>query len=142
MKPFKAAHRAFSSFGRAERGSVAIEFAIISVLVVLASFGAVEVGRVLQVRNEMSSLADRAARDILMQMQPFNREATLTKLRARFKAPRPDLLELTTSVDPGTSASGDEYRTIVLTYPITLLLPTIRQAPITLTVQRRTPEPT
>jgi hypothetical protein len=120
---------------------VAVEFAIISVLVVLGSFGAIEVGRVLQIRNEMSSLSDRVARDILMQMQAFNRDTTLTKLRARFKAPRPDLLDLQTSFDAGTTAEGDEFRTIVLTYPITLMVPGISQGPITLTVQRRTPDP-
>ncbi len=121
---------------RSERGSVAVEFAIVSVLVVLGSLGAVEFGRAMQIRNEMSSLADRAARDILMQVGTFNRDATLAKLRARFKAPRPDLLNLQTSLDAGTAAEGDEFRTIVLTYPVTLLVPKITTGPITLTVPR------
>ena len=95
----------------------------------------------MQIRNEMWSLADRPARDILMQMGAFNRDATLAKLRARFKAPRPELLDLQTSFDAGTAAEGDEFRTIVLTYPVTLLVPAITRGPITLTVQRRTPEP-
>ncbi len=128
-------------FRRSESGSVAVEFAIVSILVVLGSLGAIEFGRAMQIRNEMSSLADRAARDILMQTAAFDRNATLTKLRARFKAPRPELLDLQTSLDTGTAAKGDEFRTVVLTYPVTLLMPGFRSGPITLTVQRRTPEP-
>ena len=66
MTPDRPILPAWSRFRRSEHGGVAIEFAIISMLVVSVSLGAVEFGRALQLRNELSSLADRATREILM----------------------------------------------------------------------------
>ncbi len=140
MTPDRPILPAWSRFRRSEHGGVAIEFAIISMLVVIVSLGAVEFGRALQLRNELSSLADRATREILMDasqtVTTAQKTAAEEDVRSLFQGPSPELLQIDL-VDE--SVDGTSFRTLTLTYPVTLLIPKLAAPSITLSVERRTP---
>ena len=120
-------------------GGVALEFAIISMALVLLSLGIVEFGRALQVRNELTFLADRGAREILKNSAVTDAavEATIT---SGFKGPRKELLSVEVEQDTVEDADGTTYRNIEISYPFTLLIPQLSSSTITLTATERVPE--
>ncbi len=127
-------------FHRSDSGGVAVEFAIISVLLVLGSLGAVEFGRALQLRNELSSVADRAAREILMDSEKTSTTAhkatAIEKVRTYWKGPNPQLLQIALVDD---TIDGRMFRKLTLSYPVALLIPQLARSPINLRVERHTP---
>ncbi|UIJ70484.1 TadE/TadG family type IV pilus assembly protein [Aurantimonas sp. HBX-1] len=120
---------------RCERGSVAVEFAIISWVFILVSLGIIEFGRGLLMRNELSYVADLAARQILIDGAVSDSTLDAT-LRAALTSGDPDLL----TVAIGTETVGTtDYRTVTITYPFTLLVPGLTTDAISLSVDRRVP---
>ncbi|MEM7424356.1 MAG: TadE family protein, partial [Pseudomonadota bacterium] len=78
---------------RCTRGAAAVEFAIVSVVFVTVCIAVVDFGRTLYVKNQLSFLADIAARQILI--NPTVPSATLeTDLRNEFVAGDPASLAI------------------------------------------------
>ena len=117
----------------AEDGGVAIEFAIVSVALVLVSLGTLEFGRALQVRNQLAYLADIAAREILKDGEADG-EAVEAKLREEFQASSPELLQV--QID---AADAEGFRTVSLSYPFTLMIPQLSSDAIMLSTTERVP---
>jgi Flp pilus assembly protein TadG len=122
-----------------EQGGVALEFAIISMALILLSLGIVEFGRALQVRNQLTFLADRGAREILKDSAVTD-IAVETKIKAGFDGPRPELLSVNVEQDTQADSDGTTYRNIEISYPFTLLIPQLSSSTITLTATERVPE--
>lgn len=121
-------------FARSERGATAVEFALVSMVGIAVFFGIIEFGRGLHIRNEMSYAADRAARQILMNPAISNAELELT-LRDAIAFASSDL-----QITLGTESSqGVEFRTILISQPISLIIPGLNNGRITLGVDRRVP---
>lgn len=127
--------QACRGFRRCQSGAVAIEFAIISLVMILVCLGVIEIGRGLHMRNELSFTADFGARKILTDTTISD-----TKLeevvRDAFTTSDPDLLQVTI----GTEAVDDlQFRTIVLSYPFSPLVPGLAGDAISLSLERRIP---
>jgi Flp pilus assembly protein TadG len=131
--------RKFAKLIRAESGAVALEFAIVSMAMVLVSLGVVEFGRALEVRNQLTFLADKAARQILNDSSVTNAEVE-ADIRAKFDGPNPQLLEVVVEQDLVTDSDGAKYRNVEVSYPFTLLIPQLSTSTITLTATERVPE--
>lgn len=120
---------------RSDRGAAALEFAIVSTVFVTVCIGIVDFGRTLYVKNQLSYLADIAARRVLL--NPQIATATLeTDLRSAFSGGDPG--NLTISITPETVGTND-FRRIVIAFPITLFVPFIPNNNLNLTVTRRAP---
>lgn len=111
---------------RCERGAAAVEFAIVSLLLILFFVMAFELGRAFYVLNGMGYAVDFGMRKILLDpaVAPGDVE---TEIRSRFNAGDKALLTVTAPL--GTT------RTITVTYPLTFMAPFV-EASKTLTVQR------
>ncbi len=118
-----------------QRGTAAVEFSIISVVLVALLIGIVDFGRTLYVKNQMSFLADRAARSVLLDASIANTDLEATIL-AEFDAG--NAVDLTVSITTETVQS-ETYRVVSITYPITLLIPDIVPDALVLSVTRRVP---
>ena len=118
-----------------QAGSTAVEFAIVSLVLVLVTLGIVEFGRGLNVRNQLSQAADFGARKILTDRN--SSDGTLENaVRSAFIADNPDRLKVTLGSE---TVYGMPFRTIALTYPLTLLVPGLSDGVIHLSLSRRTP---
>lgn len=124
--------RAARRLRRCDAGAVAIEFAIISLVMILVCLAVIEFGRGLYVRNQLSYVADYAARMILLDIPDSDLEA---EIRERFHGGAPERLEI--ALPP----VEDGFRAIQLSYPFTLLIPGVVGEPITVSVERRVPVP-
>lgn len=122
-------------FRSCHAGSTAVEFAIVSLVLMLVAVGIIEFGRGLNVRNQLSQAADYGARQILTNKQVS--DSTLeTTVRSAFSAGAGD--ELTVTI--GTEAvNGVQFRTITLSYTFIPLIPGLSSGTINLTLARRTP---
>ena len=118
-----------------ERGAAAVEFAIISMVLISLCIGIVDFGRTLYVKNQLSFLADQATRSVLV--NPAITDAQLeATLEAEFNAGDPDDLEVTISAE---NVGGTDYRVIAISYPMTLFIPNLSSKNISLDVTRRVP---
>ena len=117
------------------RGAAAIEFAIISMVLIGLTIGIIDFGRTLYVKNQISSLADQAVRKVLI--DPAIASATLeSELREDFYAGDADSL----SVDiTSESVGGISYRIVTVGFPMTLFVPGLSSDAISLSVTRRVP---
>jgi hypothetical protein len=114
---------------------VAIEFAIVSMALILFSFGTIELGRALEVRHKLSFVADRASREVLTDSD-ISSEDLEDDIREWFDAPEAELLQ----VEIGTeSVDGISFRTVAISYPFVLLIPQLTSNPLTLRVEQRVP---
>ncbi len=121
--------------GRCERGAAAVEFAIISTVLIALLIGIVDFGRTLYVKNQLSFLADKATRSVLIDPTITDSELE-NELAADFTAGDPASLTVTFST---ASANGNTYRLIDIGYPITLFVPNLTSSSINLSVVRRVP---
>lgn len=126
---------AFRHFRFCEAGSTAVEFAIISLVLMLVSLGVIEFGRGLNVRNQLSQAADYGARQILTNSLVSD-SALETTVRSAFNAGAGNALTVTIGAE---AVNGAPYRTITLSYPFTPLIPGLSSGTINLTLARRTP---
>lgn len=145
---------------RCPSGSAAVEFSIVSLLLVVLSLGIVEFGRGLYVRNQLSYAADLVARKVLLQgsaaVPTLTQTGLLgtaltttssataqlldsvleTDLRAAFTSGDPGLLQVVLGTE---TADGIAFRTVSVSYPMPLLVPGLVSAAINLRVARRIP---
>ena len=116
-----------------QRGTAAVEFSIVSAVLVMLSVGIIDFGRTLYVKNQISHLADQAARRILM--DPDIPTATLASgLRGDFVAGA--AADLAVSIATET-IGPDTYRVLTVSYPVTLFIPFLDSNAISLDVTRR-----
>lgn len=115
---------------RDDAGAAAVEFALVSLVLILVCLAVTELGRGLFLRNQLSYAADLAAREIMLrpEIQDDELEAAI---RQRFLGAA-DGLEVSAPLEDGV-------RTVRLNYPFTLLLKGVAGDPIRLSVQRRVP---
>ncbi len=128
--------RAFCRMAEDRKGAAAVEFSIISVVLVALLVGIVDFGRTLYVKNQMSFLADQAARSILINGS-ISDASLEAEIRAGFNAGEDTDLTVTFASD---SVSGDDYRVVTIIYPVNLFIPNIAPELLTLTVVRRVPQ--
>jgi Flp pilus assembly protein TadG len=117
MRRLKAARR----IGRDEAGAAAVEFATVSLALILVCLAMVEFGRGLYLHNQLSYAADLAAREIMLkpQIQDDELEAAI---RQRFIGAE-ERLEVSAALEDGV-------RTVQLNYSFTLLLKDISGEPM------------
>jgi Flp pilus assembly protein TadG len=101
----------------------------------LVTFGVIEFGRGLNVRNQLSLAADYGARKILIDTQ-ISDGSIESEIRSAFAAPAPTLLQVTLGTE---TVDGLQFRTVTLSYPFTLLIPGVLSKAIDLRVARRAP---
>lgn len=112
-------------------GSVAIEFAIVAVPLVMMMVGTIEVGRVLNIHNDLGRAADSAVRVLLID-SAASTGALTSAATSTFTAADDAALSLSV-----TDSTG--YRLVQVTYPVSLNIPWVGGNSITLTVDRRAP---
>lgn len=116
-------------------GSTALEFAIVSLFLILICIGIIDFGRGLYVRNDMSFAADKGARLVLIDSSSSD-SAIESAIRAAFNGPEPGRLNIALGSE---TVDGVTYRTVTLTYPLALKLPGFTESPIDLSIVRRIP---
>ena len=127
--------RCLHKLWRCTGGAAAVEFAIISVVLIALCIGIVDFGRTLYVKNQLSFLADQATRKLLL--NPTLATSTLeTELRDDFTAG--DSSQVTISVTAET-INTNNYRVIDIGFPITLFIPNLASSTLDLSVTRRVP---
>lgn len=120
---------------RDRTGAAAVEFAIISTVLIALCVGVVDFGRTMYVKNRLSFLADQAARKVLI--NPAISATSLTSdLLADFTAELSDDITVTITDD---TLGGISFRVITIAYPITLFVPNLASDTINLDVTRRVP---
>ncbi len=134
-----------SCLGRARRcqsGATAVEFALVGLPLFLLILGVVEFGRAFFLQNDLSYVADVAARQILIGQvgQSLSETDAAARLddavRANFRSGDPALLQVTTEKE---TVNGSDFRVLTLRYPFTFLLPDLIDTPITIGLSRRIP---
>lgn len=121
-------------FRECNRGAAAVEFAIVSLILIALCLGIVDFGRGLYVRNNLAFAADLGARRILV--DPTIADTALRDaVRAGFQG-APDLLQVDSANE---TISGISFRTITVRFPLTLHVPGLTHSGITLKVARRVP---
>lgn len=117
------------------RGAAAVEFAIISTVLIGLCIATVDFGRAFFAQHQISSLADQAARKMLI--DPAIPVATLeSELRADFSAGDPAALSISVSTE---TAGGMSYRVVTVGFPMLLFIPGLSSDTVALSVTRRVP---
>lgn len=120
---------------RCTRGAAAVEFSIISLVLVTLAIGIVDFGRTLYTKNQLSFLADQATRKLLI--NPAVTSSTLeSELLGDFTAGDPNDVTITISDQIVNSTT---YRVIDIDFPITLFIPNLASGTLDLNVTRRVP---
>lgn len=129
----------FARFRRDEGGGSAVEFAIVATVFVMASMGALELGRAYQVRNELAYVADIGARRLsIISNNPAYADSDYRvevkkAIKDTFKGYEPD--RLTVTVVPETM-NGVNYQKLTLAYPLSVFIP-LRPGTYDLQIVRR-----
>jgi Flp pilus assembly protein TadG len=120
---------------RCESGTAAIEFAFVGLIAISLFLGVIEFGRGLYMKNEMSYAADRAARKILTNAAVTDDEVE-TVMRDAITFGVSANLQITFGTE---TVDGISFRSLLIRYPVTLLIPGLRNGSFMLTVDRRVP---
>lgn len=130
-----ALRKRFGRLLRERGGTAAVEFAFVSIPLVLLAVGTVDFGRTLFAQNSLSHAADVGARLILLDnaVADADVEAAITD---DFTGGPGDGLAVTLGT---ASQSGTNFRTIRLTYDVDLLTPFVIPGEIVLSHDRRVP---
>lgn len=127
--------RPVSRLGGCESGAAAVEFALIALALILVAIGTIEFGRGLQLRNELSFAADHGTRKILL--DPTVSDTVIEdSIRSALIQAQSDILVVTLGTE---TAGGAQYRTILVSYPLTLTIPGLTGETFSLSVSRRVP---
>ena len=124
-----------SHLSRCERGAASVEFAMVGLMAIILFLGILEFGRGLYMRHEMSYAMDLGVRRILTNPTIAN-AAVETIIREAFGAGPVGSLLITFGT---LTVDGVEFRTILATYPVTLLIPGLANRNITLKIDRIIP---
>lgn len=117
------------------RGTAAVEFAIIGWLLVALCIATIDFGRTYYTKNQISALADRAARKLLL--NPDITDAALeAELRDGFSAGDP--AELTIQISSDT-VGGTSYRVVTIGFQVSLFIPGLDSDLVSLGITRRVP---
>jgi Flp pilus assembly protein TadG len=116
-------------------GAAAVEFAIISTVLIGLLVATVDFGRTLFTQHQIGSLADIAVRKVLL--DPGISNATLeSELRAAFSAGNAADLTVSTTTE---TAGGISYRVVTVGFPMLLFIPGLESDTVSLSVTRRVP---
>ena len=118
---------------RCERGTAAIEFAFIAMLLILGTVGTIEVGRALFMMNELAHAADRAARVVMLDFDI--EESDLTEA-VQDEDRLTGLVPADVTVVSAVPATGDTFRSVRLTYAFTPMISGFTIASVPLTAER------
>lgn len=127
---------------RCRSGATAVEFAIVCLPLMAVSLGIVEFGRALYIRSDLSHAADFAARKVLIGLIPQNSSESemLSKVdsavREAFSGGAPEPLQVSVVKE---TIDGAEFWVVAIQYPLTLLVPGLKDSPIRLNLSRRIP---
>lgn len=119
-----------------ESGSVAVEFALIGMILILLCVGIVEIGRALHLRNQLSHAVDHASRLILLDVDIPAGDVGVA-IRDRFDGDG-TLLQI---ADASATVDGIDFRTLEVGYPLSLSIPGLSGDTITIRLRRRIPRP-
>ncbi|WMT92871.1 pilus assembly protein [Pelagibacterium sp. H642] len=118
-------------FARGQRGAAAVEFAMICLPLIVLLVGTIEFGRVLHLRNNLAYAADVGVRAMIIG-KPDEEVAAL--VNAAFSGAG----ELTPQF--GNTAVGTaHFRTLTVTYSVSLLIPGLSPDGFTLEIERGLP---
>ncbi len=119
-------------FLRHDRGTAAIEFALVGLPIIILTLGLFEFGRGLHIHNALNEVADRAQRAVLVDQTVSDAELE-SQIRTAFRAGPPDDLVIV----HGTEVlDGQDYRRVDLSFDMRLILPTPIGSDITLFADR------
>jgi len=125
----------FARLKRCENGAVAVEFALVGLSSIALILGITELGRGLYMRNEMYYAMDLAERKILTNPSVPNTEIeTVVRKAITFEAPAS--LQITFG---SKTVNGLIFRTVLISYPVTLLIPGLTSSSFMLKVDRIVP---
>lgn len=119
---------------RCQRGTTAVEFAFIGMMLFASTIGIVEVGRALFLMNELAYAADRASRLIMLQFDIT--EADLTAA-VRDEDLLPGLVAENVNVTSPPQPQTATFRTVTLSYSLTPMVSGLTISPVTLTAARQ-----
>ena len=122
---------------RNQAGAAAVEFAFIGLALMALMLGLIEVGRGLYLRNALAQAVDVGARNALVHADMTD-TALEDQVRAAFTGTQPDLLQVTIGTE---TVDGIAFRTVALSYPLTLFVPGLAGNSISLGMTRRIPIP-
>jgi Flp pilus assembly protein TadG len=122
-------------FRACQSGAAAIEFSIVSLLMIVVSIGVVEIGRGLNVRSKMAYAADLGARTVLINASIPDTQIEGT-VRAAFTGADASLLQVQIGQE---TVNGASYRTLAVSYPFSPIIPNMTTSQINMTVNRRVP---
>jgi len=114
----------------------AVEFAFIAPVLIALTLGLVEVGRGLYLRNALAQAVDVGARNALVHADMTD-TVLEGEVRSAFTGSQPDLLQVTIGTE---TVDGIAFRTVAVSYPLTLFIPGLAENGITLGMTRRIPK--
>lgn len=118
---------------RDERGASALEFALVAVPLLLMTLGAIELGRVLFIREELIYAADQAARKL--HLDPALSDGQIdAALRTELRVADPDQLGVGIVRNSGSAVDNV---TVTLNYDVHLIVNILPAGMIALDYQRR-----
>jgi hypothetical protein len=121
-------------FRECNGGAAAVEFAIVSLILIILCLGIIDFGRGLYLHNNLGFAADLGARRILVDPQVPD-SAVQDAVLAGFQGAA-ELLQVESGRE---TISGMDFRTIAVSFPLTLHVPGLAERGITLRVARRVP---
>ena len=125
--------KGFKKAARCTSGSVAVEFALIGLILIMTLLGIIELGRGLYFRSEMAFASDLAARRVYIDAEVADSELESV---ARSAVSFGTELQFTFGT---IDINGQRFRTISIDYPFTLFVPGLTNGALTLRVNRRVP---
>lgn len=124
-----------SQLKRCERGTASVEFALVGLIAIILFLGILEFGRGLYMRNEMSYAMDLGVRRILTNPAITN-AAVETVIRDAIGFGTVGTLLITFGTQ---TVDGVDFRSVLVTYPVTLLIPGLTTRSFTLKIDRIVP---
>ncbi len=115
------------------RGATAVEFALVALPFVMLLLGLIEFGRALHIKNGLDYAADRTQRQIIIDGTANSTELA-SGARKAFLAGDPNKLQVTLAAG---SSGGTNFRTVRLSYAMTLLVPIPKGVDVVLSTSRK-----
>lgn len=120
---------------QSESGAAAVEFALVGMVAIATFLGILEFGRTLYMRNEIAYAVDLATRQILTNAAVANADVEAV-IRDAITFGGSANLQITFGTE---SSNGVAFRTLLVRYPVTLLVPGLPDGSFMLTIDRRVP---